>query len=253
MSNLHQRYGAVLLLFCATSCAVHQDPPPTAEQLLGGARHALGSDTVVARTVETEAQVSTPSGGFRSVVHAARGGRFRIALGTTIGGVDEAGGWLCDSTGTPGSLDAVTRTILHGHDLHMLILEPDGWLRHPTLTAARRWGTDSVLAIEFRDELDAPLTLFYRVEDTLPVGLQLVNHGGEGGREVSVFLDDWRPVAGLTLFGRARFVQDGNEFVHRYRRIEVNGPSASDPARGCEAAPGPVAGPRDPGPVSSGS
>jgi hypothetical protein len=251
MNPRHHRLGAILLL-CLMGCAVQPAPPPTVGQLLGAARHALGADSVVVHTVATEAVVSAPSGGFRSTVRAAGGGRFRIALGATIGGVDEAGGWRCDSSGTPGPLDDATRTVLHGHDLHMLILEPTGWLRRPAVAASRRWGTDSVLAIEFRDELDAPLTVFYRIEDTLPVGLQLANHDGVGGRDVSVFLDDWRPVSGLTLFGTATFVQDGNEFVHRYRRLVVNSAEGSDLRRTCSDPWVGVAGPGDRGPVASG-
>jgi len=243
------------LLLCATlgGCDAVPPPPPSAARLLAAARHAIGADSVSVTTIVSEARVTAPGGAFRSAVHAAAGGRFRIALGETVGGVDDAGGWLCGADGRAGPLDGPMRTILHGHDLHMLVVDPLGWLRDATVAPPRRWGNDSVLAVEFRDELAAPLTVFYRIEDTLPVGLQLVNHGGEGGREVSVFLDDWRPVAGLTLFGRATFVQDGNEFVHRYLVLVVDGPEGADLGRTCPAASGAVAGSGDRGPVSSGS
>ncbi len=208
------------------------DSAPTAADVLAAARRAQGPGADALRAIETIATVTAPDGEFTAAVRAARGGRFRIELGSTVGGVDDDGGWLCDSVGHVGPLDLATRTVLHGHDLHLMILEPEGWLRNPELAAPRRWEGDSVLAVTFRDELDAPLTIFYRISDTLPVGAALVNHGGTGGGDVTVFLRDWRGEASLRLFHEATFVQDGNRYVHRYTRIVVND-STIDPVRSC--------------------
>jgi hypothetical protein len=212
------RLTAPLLALAACSRAA---APASGPELLAAAHRALGvSDSI--RTIWAVATVASPSGGFLARIASATDGRVRLALGQgLVAGVQGGQGWVCDSVGQVAPLDSITRSVVRGHDLHMLIVAPS-WLAAPTREPDQRWGEHSVLTLRFQDELGAPLLMRLRATDSVPVGLDLVNHSGAGPREVRVRLENWRAQAGVRLFRSATFEHGGNRFVYSYTELAIN-------------------------------
>lgn len=229
---------------CASPCqhlalglllaACHAPAPATGAELLAAAHRAMGATDSI-HTLWAVASVVSPSGGFEARIAPARTGEVRLALGRSLrAGIRNSQGWSCDSRGSITSLDSITRSVVRGHDLHMLVLSPS-WMTPPSREPDRRWGQDSVMTIRFQDELGAPVLLHLRVTDSLPVGLNLVNHTGSGAREVRVVFANWQPHHGIQLFRSATFEHGGNQFVYTYTELTINtlAPAAFLP--GCDA------------------
>ncbi len=208
------------LLLALAACS-RPAPPATGPELLAAAHRALGvTDSV--RSIWAVATVASPSGGFLARIASATDGRVRLALGQgLVAGVQGGEGWVCDSAGKVVALDSITRSVVRGHDLHMLVVAPT-WLPAPTRDPDQRWGDDSVLTLRFQDELGAPLLMRLRAADSVPVGLDLVNHTGSGPREVRVRLENWREQAGVRLFRSATFEHGENRFVYSYEELAIN-------------------------------
>ncbi len=204
----------------ASQSARGSDAADSDASALRAAMHrALGGDDSL-RFIRSIASVHSPSGEFETRLAAAADGRIRLAIGKGFrAGINAAGGWHCDSTGKARPLDPATLTFVHGHDLHLLVLAPD-WLGPPVVEQMRRWRGDSVLVLRYRDELGEPLRLFLRVTDTMPVGLQVVNHTGSGARDVDVEIGDWITVSGHRLFRQATFIQADDRYHYTYRELD---------------------------------
>lgn len=217
-ATLSLRLTALALVL--TACT-RPDTPASGPELLAAAHRALGvTDSI--RTIWAVATVASPSGGFLARIASTTDGRVRLALGEgLVAGVQGGEGWACDSLGQVAPLDSITRSVVRGHDLHMLIVAPS-WLPDPTRDPDQRWGEDSVLTLRFQDELGAPLLMHLRAADTIPVGLDLVNHTGAGPREVRVRLENWRAQAGVRLFRSATFEHGENRFVYSYEELAIN-------------------------------
>ncbi len=196
--------------------------PATGPELLAAAHRVVGQTDSI-RTILTVAHVSSPSGSFETRIASAVDGRVRLALGAgLVAGVDAVGlGWTCDMARSVAPLDSITRSVVRGHDLHMLILSPS-WMAAPTRGPDQRWGGDSVMTLQFVDELGAPLSMHLRAADSLPIGLDVVNHTGSGPREVRVLLENWQDHAGIRLFRTATFEHGSNRFVYNYGQVAIN-------------------------------
>jgi hypothetical protein len=122
----------------------------------------------------------------------------------------------------------------------MLLIAPS-WLAPPQRGPDQRRGEDSVLTLRFQDELGASLVLYLRHTDTLPVGLDLVNHTSAGPPEVEVTFADWRSLGGIRLFRSATFTHGVNQFVYTYTDLAVNAlpPEAFVPGCSTDRLPDP--------------
>jgi hypothetical protein len=199
-------------------CAASQ-----ADQLLAGARRALG-DTERVQSLSATAAVTGPSRRFRTVVQSARDGRVRLELGEhLLAGIGRAGGWTYDKAADSLlQLDDTTRSVVRGHELHMLTLAPVTRWGQPRSHGAQQWGGEAALVVGFRDNLGAPATLYLRARDTLPMGLRLVNHTGVGPPDVVVTFAQWEQVDGVRLFRHAVFAQDSARYVYDYTDLRLN-------------------------------
>jgi hypothetical protein len=211
----------VLGLLGLVVAACHVPAPATGAELLAAAQRAMGATDTI-RTLWAVASVASPTGGFEARIASARTGAVRLALGRSlVAGIHDARGWSCDTNGAVTALDSITRSVVRGHDLHMLVLSPS-WLTPQSREPDQRWGQDSVMTVRFADELGAPLLLRLRVSDSMPVGLDLVNHTGSGAREVRVVFADWQLHHGVRLFRTATFEHGGDQFVYTYSELAIN-------------------------------
>jgi len=196
------------------------EPDAAARRVLDGAARALGAGSV--QTVEAVAAVRGPRRPFAATIRSARDGRARLALGSTfLAGFGREGAWV-DDGGRVVAADSVTRSLVRGHELHLLVLAPETRLRDPLFLGVLPWQGDSALAVSLLDELGTPAILYLGRRDTLPVGLRLKNQTGEGAARVDVIFGDWETVDGVRLFRRAAFLQGPDRYDYRYTTLRLN-------------------------------
>ena len=197
-----------------------------ARRVLDGEARVLGASRV--ETVEAIAAVQGPRRPFQASVHSARDGRARLALGPGfVAGFGKGGPWLAEQ-GRVRTPDSVTRTLIRGHELHLLVLAPESRWHDPLYLGVLPWQGDSALAVSFLDELSTPAILYLGRRDTMPVGLRLRNHTGQGPARVDVVFDDWATVDGVRLFRRAAFLQGTDRYDYRYTTLRLNHLADSD-------------------------
>jgi hypothetical protein len=195
-------------------------PDSMARRILDGAARALGAGAV--QTVEAVATVQGPRRRFEASVRSARDGRARLSLGPDfLAGFSRTGAWLVDR-GRVTTPDSVTRTVVRGHELHLLLLAPESRWHDPLFLPVLPWQGDSALAVSLLDELQTPAVLYLSRRDTLPVGLRLVNHTGGGAARVDVTFGDWETVDGVRLFRRAAFQHGPVRYDYRYTTLRLN-------------------------------
>jgi hypothetical protein len=195
-------------------------PDAAARRVLDVAARALGASRV--ENVEAIAAVQGPRRPFSASVRSARDGRARLALGPAfVAGFGKRGAWLVEH-GRLTTPDSVTRTLIRGHELHLLVLAPESRWHDPLFLGVLPWQNDSALAVSFLDELGTPAILYLGRQDTLPLGLRLRNHTGRGAARVDVSLGGWETMEGVRLFRRAAFVQGADRYDYRYITLRLN-------------------------------
>jgi hypothetical protein len=195
-----------------------------ADQLLAGAARALGNAERI-QSIAAIASVKGPSRSFQSSVYSARDGRARLALGEQfLAGIGRAKGWIyVRAPRRVAPLDDTTRSMVRGHELHMLVLAPRTRWQEPRSRGAQQWEGERAFAVEFRDNLGGPATMYLSARDTLPVGFHLRNQTGQGPPDVLVTFAQWEEIQRVRLFRHAEFAQDSIRYVYDYTRLEVNG------------------------------
>lgn len=226
-----------LSLAALAACTPEPPAPLTADEWMAAVHRTIGPAADSVHSIAVRAMVEGPMGEFVTLVHSARDGRVSINLaGLLVAGVNAEGAWHCRDGGNVAIPDTATITMVRGHDLHMLVLSPS-WLSGPTLDSTRTLGEDSVATLRFTDQLGAPLLMHISATDTVPIALQLVNHSGQGARDVFVELAQWQVVSGLRLFTQATFVNGPTRYVYNYRDIDLNAVPDSAFAPSCGGAP----------------
>jgi hypothetical protein len=119
-------------------------PDTVAEQLLAGARRAMG-ETGRVQSLSATATVQGPARTFQTVVHSARDGRARLDLGGhLLAGIGNVKGWVYDEEAdSVARLDDTTRSVIRGHELHMLTLAPETRLGEARGHGARSWAGEA--------------------------------------------------------------------------------------------------------------
>lgn len=230
------RWGRVMPAALLAGLACNDPAPAPVERILAGAGRAMGASAPGgALQLHTEAQVRGPDGEFRTLIRSSGDGRLRMEqphLGF-VAGVGSAGrAWALGPDGTVQDFSGGLG-ILRGHDLHMLALQP-----RPGLSAARFLGNSTfagadVFAIAFTLAEGDSLIAYYRVADTVPIGLMLPGPSPP----VEVTWDGWEERSGLRIFTRAAFRQGDETFEYRYTRIDLEAQPDSlfEPPQGASA------------------
>jgi hypothetical protein len=224
--------AARLVLAIVSACTSSQPKDGSDEshweayQILAGSQRVLGNTEVI-RAISAVADVSGPRGSFQTWVSSARDGRARLDLGGQfLAGVGTCHGWLMDEAAkrvTP--LDKVSRSVVRGHELHMLVLAPETRWHRPHARGSQRWAGEPALTVEFKDDLGEAALMYFRPSDTLPIGLRLMNHTGHGAAQVDVTFGDWEKLKGVQLFRSAVFEHGGERYVYHYANLQINGVS----------------------------
>jgi hypothetical protein len=180
-----------------------------AHEVLTRARRAMGGDSVVAMVsmLSYSAAARGPADEFTVQVRSARDGRAYMRQEQAAGssfemGVALAGGWSRSATGmSADSLTAVERSVLSGHEVHLLALTPESRFRDPRAREAQQFRGALSDVVEFSDELGGAALFFYHPQTGLPRGFRLTNHVSGDGRTIDVWLDGWRRTDGVMLPG----------------------------------------------------
>ena len=228
----------ILLCACAlAACGAEPPTPLSGDQWVSAMQRAIGPAADSVASIAVDAMVDGPQGQFVTTVNSARDGRVSINLaGLLVAGVGADGNWQCTPEGAVMVPDSATISMVRGHDLHMMLLHPS-WLGRPSVDSIRMYGPDTVATLRFTDQLGAPLLLHVRTADSLPAAAQLVNHSGQGPRDVVVLFENWQVISGLRLFTRATFAHGANRYVYNYREIDFNTVTDSAFAPSCSGAP----------------
>ena len=224
------RWFAIALVFAIAtlpSVAFAVDPV----RLLAASRRALGGEAAEGvRTITAEATVRTANGSFATRVVSDRTGRARMEQGDSLVAIvaREGGAVINPATGTTAPIDAAMRTVVRGHEVHMLALFPTTRWTSPRWLGRSDFEGQRVMGVGFTDELGAPVSLYLSVKDTIPVGYELENHSGTGAARVRVILKDWMPVDGVQLCREAIFVHGSDRYRYTYTQLRVNAARESE-------------------------
>lgn len=175
--------------------------------ILRRAREALGGEEAVARvaTLRLTAACRGPLGRFVTEVASARDGRVSLVQRFPYqqdfaAGVGLHGSWQRSGAGpTVDSLGAVARSVVTGHELHLLALAPEARFTRPVARAGQSLDGRDVDVVELIDGLGAPVRFYYDAATGRPAGFRLANHTGQGAGTVEARFGDWRTVAGVWL------------------------------------------------------
>jgi hypothetical protein len=207
----------------------------TVDSVLVRARRWLGRATLErVRSLRAEAEVTGPPGRLWTVIRSRIDGRVRFEQHDSAGpkfiaGVGQNGPWSWSierGRGEPAS--AAVASVISGHEWHLLTAYPTSRWTSPTLVGRQVVEGDTVWRVNFKDRLGATVAIRY-AQDGRPVDVLLVNHSGQGPRDVRVRLFDW-PLAGDAprLFRQAVILHGNQTWLYRYVSLESD--TANDAA-----------------------
>jgi hypothetical protein len=202
----------------ALGAADAQAPDKAAESILRAASRAIGSEALVAgvRTIETEAACQGPRGSYETHVASARDGR-AVFEQRYPDGRDERAILTAE---TPA--DSLERTMIRGHEIHMLVLAPAVVLGPPSHAVDTTFRGQPAIGVVFPDGLGAFVTAFFARRDTMPLGFELPDHLHPGAPPIALTFDAWARTDGLRLPVRAVYHQGGDEYRFRFTSVRLN-------------------------------
>jgi len=207
------------------------DKKDDAREILRAASVAMGGEAVVAavRTLFTSAACTGPKGAtWQTRVSSARDGRLLFEQihddgSRFAGGVSPKAEWQIAAGATRlDPLDRASRSVLRGHEFHMIALAPESRYGEPEGSGKGTFDGKPARVVTFRDDLGAPVEIYYGPQDGLPFGLRVENHSGKGEKEIAVTFENWEPVGPLRLFKRAVIRQGGDTYLFEFEALEIN-------------------------------
>lgn len=211
----------VTLLACGERPEAGQEAPTVnATLILDGGQRAVGVwPTPETLHITADANVRGPTGTFRTLIYSSADGRVRMEQTPSgfLAGVGESReGWVADlQSGEIRNLGDL-RSVVRGHELHMLGLVPRSRLSEPRLLQRATLDSREVLAVALSFPDGDSLVAYFEPEDTLPAGLLIT--GSEP--YIVVRWIDWIKVEGVRVFRRAVFRQGPEEYHYSFDRIE---------------------------------
>jgi hypothetical protein len=195
-----------------------------ADAIRDDARSAMGGAAAVAavHAIRSHANATAPDGSFGVEVLSHRNGAARATWtgGFTLGIGSDGRGWMSGDAGTE-ELDTNSESFLRGHELHMLVIAPETRLTDLTFTGRVEFAGEAALRLTGRDHADSPVELYYRAEDSRPLGIRLIDRARPERGGVTTIFSDWRETGGIRLFHGARFEQDDEVFTYAYDVLEA--------------------------------
>ena len=207
-----------MLAGCSSKPAPDQSGEPAARILVAATRGLYAPETPAVAHVTARAVVTGPSGQFEATVWSARDGRARILMTTGFAaGIDHDSSWqIGQDPAVVRRLDRDGRRFLRGHELHAHVYFPETRLSDASFVGRSMWDGDSALVLEFQDETLAPLRTAYTLQDTIPLGMQVMTQDPD----VFIRFHDWAWRDGTRLFTAAEFRQGDDVFRYEYEEIE---------------------------------
>jgi hypothetical protein len=199
-----------------------------AEKVLAAARRRLADERVVLaiRTIETEAACQGPRYAYETHVASARDGRALFEQRFPDGRIERSGlgltsDWAVGSDGAVAASGLIERTMIQGHEIHMLVIAPETRFGRPRGARDTVFEGRAAIALVFHDTLGAPVVEFFARSDSLPLGFAFVNHHDNRPPPI-LTIDAWRRVGRIRLPARATYHQGSETYAFRFTRIALN-------------------------------
>jgi hypothetical protein len=204
------------------------DSMADAERVLAAARRRLGDERVVLaiRTIETDAACQGPRYAYETHVASARDGRALFEQRFPDGRVERSGlgitdAWTVGSDGVVAPAGLIERTMIQGHEIHMVVIAPETRFGRPRQARDTVFEGRAAIALDFHDTLGAPVVEFFARSDSLPLGFAFVNHHDSRPPPV-LTIDAWRTVDRIQVPARATYHQGRETYAFRFTRIALN-------------------------------
>jgi hypothetical protein len=226
MARLRWLTAAGLLLGSVVPASA-QSGTLTVDSVLVRARRWLGPATLErVRSLRAVAEVNGPPGCLWTVIRSRIDGRVRFEQHDSSGpkfiaGIGQAGPWTWSiEDGKPVAASPATASVISGHEWHLLTAYPTSRWSAPKLIGRHVVEGDTVWRVDFKDRLGATVSIRY-AGDGRPVDLLLVNHSGQGPKDVRVRLFDWPPAGdGPRLFRHAVILHGNQTWLYHYLSLE---------------------------------
>lgn len=200
--------------------------PPAAAEVLARAREALGGEAFDRlESLSVTADCTGPRGTF--VTEVISGGDGRVLFRQTVAGKATTrilagdAGWAHSSDGEVQLLGAAARSMVRGHEFHLQVLDAERRFSDPRTVGFGELAGHKSVEVAFTRQDGQPLSIFYRRDDGLPVGM-VFEPLGENPETITVVYDDWRTAGGVQLFGSFELTHGDSVFTYDYTRIELN-------------------------------
>jgi len=215
--------GAVV---CAVPLAARAQASASAQRVLAAARRAMGAAGIARiRTIATVADCRGPRRPYHTTVFSARDGRAVFEQDFAHGqfyraGLSPTGDWEYDSdTGRYSPASVLTRTIVEGHEVHLLTIAPEVIYGDAMTARDSLFQGRAAIAVSFRDALGGAVAEFFAQSDSLPLGFLLPNHRDAGAEPVLLVLSRWRTIAEVRMPTRAVYWQGHDAYRFRFTQF----------------------------------
>lgn len=194
-------------------------------RILDALRRAAGGATAVAGVpgISYRADVVGPRSTFTTSVAAARDGR-AVMRQDFPGRAPVTVRLRAREPADPDSISTIERSILEGHDVMFLAIAPESRLANPRARSDESFDGGAHTVIRFTDILGGEVDALYDRRTGLPTAMRMINHTGQGARDVLLRFSDWRSVDGIRLPFAVTFEHGGDVYRYAIREARVGWP-----------------------------
>ena len=200
-----------------------------AQAIFDASLAALGAPAAVAaiQTISAIAACTSPRGTYTTEIHSARGGRVwfkqtwanRNPIAIVI---NPHGAWATDTvTGETDTLDAQTVSMIRGHEFQMIPLTLPERFTEIRADGRAEFAGKECFAVQARDDLNLPCTLYFDSENFRWLGALLTN-SQRVNETVRVVVNEWREVANVCLPAHVTATDSSGDYVLDFQQLVVN-------------------------------
>lgn len=200
-----------------------------AQAIFDASLAALGAHTAVAaiQTISAIAECTCPRGDYTTEIQSARGGS--VSFKQTWSNrnpvaivINAHGAWATDTvTGETDTLDAKTVSMIRGHEFQMIPLTLSERFTEICADGKTEFDGKECFAIQARDDINLPCTLYFDGESLCWLGALLTN-SQRVDETVRVVVNAWREVADVCLPARVTATDSSGDYVLDFQQLAVN-------------------------------
>ncbi len=202
-------------------------PKPTL--LFESSLAALGTPDALAavQSISAYADCVGPNGAYVTEIHSTRDGRVRFQQ--TFAGrnpyciiINPGGAWATDIvTGETDALDALSVSMIRGHEFQMLPLTLAERYTKPEPADAVEWNGARCFRVRARDDLGSPCAHYFQLDTGQWMGMELTNPR-QSSAQVRVVVHVWQSIENIALPVRVSATETQGEYIFYFHTILLN-------------------------------